>query len=248
MQLSFNNRVALVTGAGRGIGKAIAELLAAEGATVICVSKNEANCSAVAAGIVAAGGNAKAMAVDVSDRVAVAAACEKLLAEYEAIDILVNNAGITRDNLMLRMKDEEWDDVLQTNLSSAFYWVKGLLKGMTRKRWGRIINMASVSGVLGNPGQANYAAAKAGLIGFTKTLARELSSRNITSNAIAPGFISSDMTALLSEPIQEMILQTIPLKRMGEPGDIARMTAYLASEEGGYITGQVFSIDGGMAM
>jgi len=244
------NRTALVTGAGRGIGKAIAETLASQGVTVICVSKSAESCGATAAAINAAGGKAKALAVDVADSAAVAKACEQLLAEHPVIDILVNNAGITRDGLLFRMSDEDWGQVLQTNLSSCFYWTKHLARPMTRSRWGRIINMSSVSGIMGNAGQANYSAAKAGLIGLTKTLAKEFASRNITVNAIAPGFIKTDMTTeFVNNPeVSAKILEVVPLKRFGEAKDIAAMTAFLCSEEAGYITGQVFAIDGGMAM
>ncbi len=248
MELTYTHKTALVTGAGRGIGKEIAKLLASEGLTVICVSRTEKTCTATAEEIKAAGGKAHAVAVDVSDREAVYKASEALLAEFGTVDIIVNNAGITRDNLMLRMSDEEWDDVIGTNLSSCFYWTKALLRPMTRNRWGRIINIASVVGLMGNAGQANYGAAKAGMLGFTKSLARELASRNITSNAVAPGFVKSDMTDALGEDVGDFIKQAVPLKRMGEPSEIAHMVAYLASDQAAYITGQVFTVDGGMVM
>ncbi len=248
MKLSLDDKIALVTGAGRGIGKAIAEQLASEGTKVICISKNPESCAKTAQAIQEKGGQAESLAVDVSDKAAVAAACETLLNQYGCIDILVNNAGITKDGLLIRMSDEDWESVINTNLSSAFYWTKGLIRPMTKKRSGRVINIASVVGILGNAGQANYSAAKAGLIGYTKTLAREFASRNITANVVAPGFISTDMTASLSPEIQEHIKKTIPLGRMGEAADIARMVCYLASDEASYITGQVFSVDGGMAM
>jgi 3-oxoacyl-[acyl-carrier protein] reductase len=247
---TFVNRTAVVTGAGRGIGRAIAEMLAGHGVTVICVSKSAESCGSAAAAITAAGGRARALAVDVADGPAVAKAAEGLLAEFPTIDILVNNAGITRDGLIFRMSDADWNDVIATNLSSCFHWTKHLARPMTRARWGRIVNITSVSGVMGNAGQANYSAAKAGIIGLTKTLAREFASRNITVNAVAPGFIKTDMTSdLTSKPdISAKIMELIPLKRFGESSDIANMTAFLCSEEAGYITGQVFSVDGGMAM
>jgi len=248
MKLTFENKIALVTGAGRGIGKAIAEHLATEGVHVICVSKSENSCGAAAEAIQANGGSAEALAVDVAQAEAVASASEDLLKKHETIDILVNNAGITKDMLLLRMTDEDWNAVIQTNLSSCFYWTRGLLRPMTRQRWGRIINITSVVGIMGNPGQANYAAAKAGMIGFTKATAREVASRSITVNAVAPGFIETDMTSELNDTVKQEATKMIPLKRFGQADEIARLCAFIASEEAGYITGQTFSVDGGMAM
>ena len=240
--LTFNNRTALVTGAGRGIGKAIAETLAKHGVQVICVSKSAESCGAAAASITQAGG--------LADGVAVAKAAEALLAEIPTIDILVNNAGITRDGLLFRMSDADWNDVIATNLSSCFHWTKHLARPMTRARWGRIVNITSVSGIMGNAGQANYSAAKAGMIGLTKALAREFAGRSVTVNAVAPGFIKTDMiTEFVNKPeLAAKILEVVPLKRFGEAADIAHMCAYLCSEEAGYVTGQVFTVDGGMAM
>ena len=248
MSENTEKRIALVTGAGRGIGKSIAELLASKGHHVICISRSASSCGGVADAINAAGGSAESLALDVADKVAVKETCEALLEKHTNIDILVNNAGITRDGLLFRMSDDDWDAVIDTNLSSCFSFIKHLARPMTRKRWGRIINMASVIGLTGNAGQANYAAAKAGMIGLTKSLAKEFAARNVTVNAVAPGFIATDMTAELNEKTQEAIVGVIPMKRMGESRDIAAISAFLASEDAGYITGQVFTVDGGMVM
>jgi 3-oxoacyl-[acyl-carrier protein] reductase len=246
--MTFNQRTAVVTGAGRGIGKAIAETLGRHGVKVICVSKSESSCGAVASAITAAGGAARALAVDVADGAAVAKAAALLLAEEGKIDILVNNAGITRDGLLARMSDDDWNAVIQTNLTSCFHWTKAIGWPMCRARYGRIVSIASVVGLVGNAGQANYAAAKGGMIAFTKSVAKEFARRNVTANVVAPGFIRTDMTAVLSEDVQKAAQSVIPMQRFGEAADVAAMAAFLCSEEAGYITGQVFTVDGGMAM
>jgi 3-oxoacyl-[acyl-carrier protein] reductase len=246
--MTFNQRKAVVTGAGRGIGKAIAETLARHGVKVICVSKSESSCGAVAEAIVAAGGAARALAVDVADGAAVAKAAEQLLAEEGKIDLLINNAGITRDGLLARMSEDDWNAVIQTNLTSCFHWTKAIGWPMCRARYGRIVNIASVVGLVGNAGQANYAAAKGGMIAFTKSVAKEFARRNVTANVVAPGFIRTDMTSVLSEDVQKAAQSVIPMQRFGEASDVAAMAAFLCSEEAGYITGQVFTVDGGMAM
>ena len=241
-------KIALVTGAGRGIGKAIALTLAEEGYHIICVSRSESSCGAVAKEIESSGGSAEAHALDVSDASSVEKACEALLEKHGLINILVNNAGITKDNLVFRMGEEDWDTVLNTNLKSVFTFAKHLARPMTRKRWGRIINIASVIGLIGNAGQANYSAAKAGIIGLSKSLAKEFAARNVTVNVVAPGFIETDMTSILSEEQKTSILGVIPMKRMGKASDIANITTFLESDKSDYITGQVFTVDGGMVM
>jgi 3-oxoacyl-[acyl-carrier protein] reductase len=245
----LENQIAVVTGAGRGIGHAIAVRLANEGARVASVSRSEENAQKTADEINAAHPDcAKAYAVDVSDHAAVQAVGARIVDDFERVDILVNNAGVTRDGLMLRMSPDDWDTVMNTNLKGAFNFVQAIQRQMLRQRSGRIINISSVIGLIGNAGQANYAASKAGLIGFTKSLAREFASRGVTVNAVAPGLIETDMTAVLSDEIRKAILSKIPLGALGRPDDIASAVAFLSSAEARYITGQVLAVDGGMVM
>ena len=242
------SQIAVVTGAGRGIGRAIAVKFAAEGADIVCVSRTQENSDKVAAEVRALGRKAWAHAVDVSDSAAVSAAAEKILAEAGRVNILVNNAGVTRDGLLMRMSDADWDTVLDTNLKGAFLFTKAFTRAFLKQRSGRIINVASVIGLIGNAGQANYAASKAGLIGFTQSVARELASRGITANALAPGFIETDMTAELTPEMKAELLKKIPLNTLGQAEDIAHAALFLASPAARYITGQVLTVDGGMVM
>ena len=245
----LTDKIAVVTGAGRGIGKAIAERFTAEGAKVAIISRTEANSKAVADALNAiTPDSARPYAVDVADGAAVAEIGKQILADFGKVDILVNNAGVTRDNLLLRMSDEEWDIVLNTNLKGAFNTVKAFQRSILKQKGARIINVASVIGLIGNAGQANYAASKAGLIGFTKSLAREFAGRGVTANVIAPGFVATDMTGVLDDKLKENVLTKIPLGAMGQAEDIASAAAFLASDEARYITGQVLAVDGGMVM
>jgi 3-oxoacyl-[acyl-carrier protein] reductase len=247
--LDMSGKTALVTGAGRGIGRATSIKLGAAGAKVaINYNASEAQAQEVVAAIKAAGGEAQAVKADVSKADEVDAMVNGLVKEWGKVDILVNNAGITRDNLMMRMSQDEWDAVIDTNLRSAYFCTKAVLRSMLRNRWGRIISLSSVVGLTGNAGQANYAAAKAGLIGFTKSVAREVGGRNITANAIAPGFIETDITAGLPEELKASMLKTIPADRYGQPDDIANAVVFLASDLAAYINGQVLNVDGGMVM
>ncbi len=248
MQRLLENKVAVVTGAGRGIGKAIALRLAGEGATIAACGRTLANVEATASEVAKAGGKATAYTVDVANGAQVAETCEKILREFGRVDVLVNNAGVTRDQLLLRMTDEEWDTVLDTNLKGAFHFTKSLSRAMLKQRSGRIINITSIIGLTGNAGQSNYAASKAGLIGFTKSVARELASRNITANAVAPGFIVTEMTEALGEPAREMLKTRIALGRLGAAEDVANVVLFLASDLAAYVTGQVITVDGGLAM
>jgi 3-oxoacyl-[acyl-carrier protein] reductase len=242
------NQIAVVTGAGRGIGRAIALKFAAEGADVVCISRTIENSDKVAGEVRALGRKAWAHAVDVSDSKAVAEAAEKILSEVGRVDILVNNAGVTRDGLLMRMSEADWDTVLDTNLKGAFLFTKAFARQFLKQRAGRILNVASIIGLIGNAGQCNYAASKAALIGLTKSVARELASRGITVNALAPGFIETDMTAALGAEVRKELLERIPLNSLGQPEDIASAALFLASPAARYVTGQVLTVDGGMVM
>jgi 3-oxoacyl-[acyl-carrier protein] reductase len=244
----LDGKIALVTGASQGIGEAIAKRLAAQGATVVCAARTLSKLQAVADAITAEGGKADVLAADLSDGASVRAAVATTVERHGAIHILVNNAGITRDKLLIQMKEEDWDAVIDTNLKGAWTAIQAATKPMMKQRWGRIINIASVVGQMGNAGQANYVAAKAGLIGLTKSVARELASRNVTANAVTPGYIETAMTAGLPDEVKAEFTKQIPLGRMGSGDDIAAAVAFLASDEAGYITGQVLSVNGGMLM
>ena len=245
MKIDLTGRVALVTGSTRGIGRAIATTVAGAGARVAVVGRERARAEEAAAQL---GGEARGFSCDVADTASVAALVEEVEKSFGSLDILVNNAGLTRDNLLMRIKDADWDAVLDANLRGAFASIRAASRGMMKRRWGRIINIASIVGITGNKGQANYAASKAGLIGLTKSVAKELASRNILCNAVAPGFIETDMTAAMTPEARTAMSAQIPLERLGKPEDIAGTVAFLASEHAAYITGQVFVVDGGLVM
>ena len=241
----MQGKIALVTGATRGIGRAVAEELVSKGAFVIGTATSEKGAESISAYL---GDKGKGLVLNVADQASIDAVLEQIKQEFGDIDSLVNNAGITRDNLLMRMKDEEWFDILQTNLSSVYHLSKAMLRTMMKKRFGRIINIGSVVGSMGNAGQTNYCAAKAGLIGFSKALAKEVASRGITVNVVAPGFIATDMTDVLSEELKNNLLTQIPAGRLGEPKDIAKAVAFLASEDASYINGTTLHVNGGMYM
>lgn len=241
----MQGKIALVTGATRGIGKAIAEELAAKGAFVIGTATSEKGAETISAYL---GDQGKGLVLNVAEQSSIEAVLEQIKADHGDIDILVNNAGITRDNLLMRMKDDEWFDILQTNLTSVYHLSKAVLRTMMKKRFGRIITIGSVVGSMGNPGQSNYCAAKAGLIGFSKGLAKEVASRGITVNVVAPGFIATDMTEVLTEEQKSGILSNVPAGRLGEPKDIAKAVAFLASDDAAYVTGTTLHVNGGLYM
>lgn len=246
--MTLSGRVALVTGASQGIGRACALKFAAAGAAVAVVARNQEKLNELVSEIASKGGKAAAYGIDVSEEERIKSGFKEVLAQFGKIDILVNNAGITRDQLVMRMKRSDWDAVINTNLTSAYLCIQQVIGSMLKQRWGRIINVTSVFGQMGQAGQANYASSKAGLIGLTMAIAREVASRNITCNAVSPGFVETSMTAVLSEEFKQNALKMIPLGRVGTPEDIANAVAFLASDDAGYITGQVLNINGGMLM
>ncbi|HDZ57589.1 MAG TPA: 3-oxoacyl-ACP reductase FabG [Pseudomonas xinjiangensis] len=246
--MSFEGKVALITGASRGIGQAIAHALAAEGAVVVGTATSESGAQSITESLAAAGYKGTGMKLDVRDPQSISLVVDAIAQQFGAPTILVNNAGITSDNLLMRMKDDEWDDVISTNLSSVYRLSKAVLRGMTKARWGRIINISSVVAGMGNGGQSNYAAAKAGMEGFARALAREVGSRSVTVNSIAPGFIDTDMTRALNDSQRSVMLEQIPLGRLGQAEEIAATVVFLASEQAGYITGATIPVNGGMFM
>ena len=248
ISISLQGEVALVTGASRGIGRAIAETLGQAGAIVIGTATSEKGADNISAYMAGAGIQGKGMLLNVADKASIDTVVKAVTDEFGTISVLVNNAGITRDNLLMRMKDDEWDDIIATNLTSIYRMSKACMRGMTKAKKGRIISISSVVGATGNPGQTNYAAAKAGVVGFSKSLAREIGSRNITVNVVAPGFIDTDMTHVLPEEQKQLLLGQIPLARLGKPEEIAAVVAFLASEPAGYITGETIHVNGGMYM
>lgn len=243
--MGFENKIVLVTGASRGIGRAIAEGFAAQGATVVGTATSEKGAAAISEYLA---GKGKGMVLDVSKQESIDAVLEAIKNEFGDVAILVNNAGITRDGLLMRMKDEDWDAIMATNLTSVYRMSKAVMRSMMKARWGRIINISSVVGLSGNPGQCNYSAAKAGVIGFTKSMAREVASRGITVNAVAPGFIATDMTSVLSDDVKNALLASVPCGRLGDPADIANAVLYLASDGASYVTGETINVNGGMLM